>query len=73
MENEKIAKCNNNKNKNGLQSNGMLGGAYFLTIVGAAVYFIQQSSTFWGGVVGLLKAFVWPAFVIYKVLEMLKL
>lgn len=59
-------------NKNSMQSSGMLGGAYFLTIVGAAVYFIQQATTFWSGVLALLKAFVWPAFVIYKVLEMLK-
>lgn len=58
--------------KNGMNSGGMLGGAYFLTIVGAAVYFIQHAATFWGGVLGLLKALVWPAFVIYKVLEILK-
>lgn len=60
------------ENKNKVQSSGMLGGAYFLTIVGAAVYFIQQAASFWEGVLGLLKAFVWPAFVIYKVLEVLK-
>ena len=24
------------------------GGAYFLTIIGAAVYFCQQTSGFWG-------------------------
>ncbi len=64
---------NNAKNKGGMHSGGMLGGAYFLTIVGAAVYFIQHAANFWGGVVGLLKAFVWPAFAIYKVLELLKL
>lgn len=63
----------NTNNKSGMQSGGMLGGAYFVTIVGAAVYFIQQAATFWEGVLGLMKAFVWPAFVIYKVLEMLKI
>lgn len=61
------------KNNNTSHSSGMLGGAYFVTIVGAAIYFIQQAATFWEGVLGLLKAFVWPAFVIYRVLEMLKL
>jgi hypothetical protein len=73
MENDSLSKGCSNKNKNGIHSGGMLGGAYFLTIVGAAVYFIHHATTFGGGVVGLLKAFIWPAFVIYKVLEILKL
>jgi hypothetical protein len=59
--------------KNVVHNHGMLGGAYFVTIVGAAVYFIQQSTSFWGGVFGILKACVWPAFVVYKVLEALKI
>lgn len=70
MEND--TKSCQDKNKNGVHSSGMLGGAYFLTIIGAAVYFIQQATTFWGGVLGLLKAFVWPAFMIYRILELLK-
>lgn len=64
---------NNCSNKNQMQSSGMLGGAYFLTIVGAAVYFLQNAASFWGGVLALLKALVWPAFAIYRVLELLKL
>ena len=50
-----------------------LGGAYFLTIIGAAIYFIHLSTGFWSGVVGLLKAFIWPLFVTYRVLELLHL
>lgn len=73
MENDSLSKDGSCKNKHGKHSDGMLGGAYFVTIVGAAVYFIQHATTFWGGVLGLLKAFVWPAFVIHKVLEILKL
>jgi hypothetical protein len=30
------------------------GGAYFLGFLGSAVYYIQHSSTFMGGVVGFL-------------------
>lgn len=45
------------------------GGFYFLGFIGAAVYFIQQSSSFWGGVVGFLKALVWPAFFVYELLK----
>jgi hypothetical protein len=44
------------------------GGVYFLGFVGAAVYYLQQSTTFWDGVIGLLKALVWPAFLVYKLL-----
>lgn len=56
-------KCNCNKNNAACG-----GGFYFLGIIGAAVYYIQQSHTFWQGVVGILKALVWPAFLIYKLL-----
>jgi hypothetical protein len=45
------------------------GGFYFLGFIGSAVYFIQQSSSFWGGVVGFLKALVWPAFFVYELLK----
>lgn len=64
---------NNSSGKNNVNSGGMLGGAYFMTIVGAAVYFLHNAASFWGGVLGILKAFVWPAFVIYKVLDLLNL
>lgn len=45
---------------------------YGLGFAGAAVYFIQQAPTFWLGVLGFLKAIVWPALVVYKLLEYLK-
>lgn len=45
---------------------------YGLGFIGAAVYFIQHATTFWLGVLGVLKAVVWPALVIYRVLELLK-
>lgn len=32
------------------QSQGFLGGAYGLAFIGAAVYYIQHSATFWVGV-----------------------
>lgn len=44
------------------------GGVYFLGFIGSAVYYIQQANGFWGGVLGLLKAIVWPAFLVYKLL-----
>jgi hypothetical protein len=46
---------------------------YGLGFVGGAVYFIQHSATFMMGVFGVLKAIVWPALVVYRLLEFLKL
>jgi len=48
------------------------GGIYGLSFVGAAVYFIQHAATFWEGVLGFLQALVWPAVLMYKLLEFLK-
>jgi hypothetical protein len=47
-------------------------GAYFFSVVGAAVYFIQHAVGFWPGVLGIIKALVWPAFMVYKLLEFFK-
>jgi len=44
------------------------GGIYFLGFIGAVIYYIQQADGFWQGVFGILKAFVWPAFLVYKLL-----
>ena len=51
----------------------MGGGAYGLGFIGALVYYIQHADTFWIGVLGVLKAMVWPAFLVYKLLEHLKM
>jgi hypothetical protein len=49
------------------------GAVYGFGLIGAAVYFIQQAPTFWLGVLGFLKAIVWPALVVYRLLDFLKL
>ncbi len=46
---------------------------YGIGFIGALVYFIQHATTFWLGVLGFLKALIWPAVVVYKLLEFLKL
>jgi hypothetical protein len=52
---------------------GAVGGAYFLAFVGAAVYYIMQATSFWTGVLGFLKAIVWPAMLIFRLFEFLKM
>jgi hypothetical protein len=44
---------------------------YGLGLIGALVYYIQAADTFWGGVLGILKALVWPAFLVYDALKAL--
>ncbi|WP_448104463.1 hypothetical protein [Pedobacter panaciterrae] len=46
---------------------------YGLAFLGALFYFIQHAATFWAGILGVLKAIVWPAVLIYKLFEFLKL
>jgi len=47
------------------------GGVYGLAFIGAAVYFISTAATFWAGVLGILKAIVWPAFLIFELMKSL--
>ena len=48
------------------------GGAVFgLGFIGAVVWFWQQASGFGEHVVGILKAFVWPAFLVYDAFKAL--
>jgi hypothetical protein len=44
------------------------GALYFVGFIGALVYYVQTSIGFWGVVLGVLKAFVWPAMLVYKLL-----
>ena len=50
-------------------SDGCGGGVYFLGFLGAAVYYIQAAASFGAGVIGLLKALVWPAFLVHMAFE----
>jgi hypothetical protein len=52
---------------------GAGGGSaiYGLGLIGALVYYIQQADGFWSGVLGVLKALVWPVFLVYHLLKSL--
>jgi hypothetical protein len=49
------------------------GAVYFLGFIGALVYYLQTSTSFWDGVLGILQAIVWPAFLIYNLLRFLNM
>lgn len=42
---------------------------YGMGFIGALIYFIQHADSFGNGVLGVLKAIVWPAYLVYKILE----
>ncbi len=44
---------------------------YCLGMIGAAVYFVQQANGFGEVLVALLKAVVWPAFLVFELLKSL--
>lgn len=47
------------------------GAVYGLGLIGAAIYFISTATGFWMGVLGFLKALVWPAFMVYEAFKYL--
>jgi hypothetical protein len=62
----------NEKDRRGRYGRAGGGNAvYGLGLIGALVFYIQQADGFWSGVLGILKALVWPAFVIYDLLKFL--
>ncbi len=44
---------------------------YGLGLIGAAVFYIQHAGTFGQGVIGLGKAIIWPAMLVYQALTLL--
>ncbi len=48
---------------------GASEAVYGLGLIGAAVFYIGHAATFWLGVLGFLKAIVWPALLVYEALK----
>ena len=70
---EEAKECCMDKKKGSSGGGAAAGGIYGMAFIGAVIYFIQHADTFWMGVLGIFKAIVWPAILIYKVLEFLKM
>ncbi|MBN2052505.1 hypothetical protein JW756_03300 [Candidatus Woesearchaeota archaeon] len=41
---------------------------YGMGFIGAAVYYISASTSFWNALLGIIKALFWPAFLVFKLL-----
>jgi hypothetical protein len=52
---------------------GVSGGIYGMAAVGAVVYYLQHAATVWAALLGVVKAILWPAVLMYRLLEFLKM
>jgi len=50
---------------------GSASAVYGLGFIGAVIYYISTATGFWMGLLGFLKAIVWPAFLVYEALKTL--
>jgi len=55
--------------KEDIQKTASCGAIYGLGLIGAAIYFIAQATSFWTGVLGFLKAIIWPAIMVYELFK----
>lgn len=49
------------------------GALYGLGFIGSLVYFLQHAASLSDGLLGIVKAIIWPAILVYKLLEFFKL
>lgn len=72
VEDFKMAKSENNFIKV-VKKDHPVSFVFFTMYIGAAVYFVGNTDGFWNIILALLKAIVWPAFLINRVFELLKI
>lgn len=54
-------------------SGSTTGGIYGLAFLGSLIYYITHAAGFWSIVIGVLKAVVWPAFLVYELMAYLQM
>ena len=52
-----------------VQNTAPASAVYGLGLIGAAIFYISTATSFGMGVLGFLKALVWPAFLVYEALK----
>ena len=50
---------------------GSGGALYWLGFLGALYYYLTTATSFLAGILGIIKAFLWPAFLVFGVLKFL--
>lgn len=65
--------CGDKSGKSKAYNAGTAGWFWFLGGLGALAYFWQYVTSFSTGIVAIIKAFVWPAFLIFHFFKFLKI
>ena len=73
MENSTTTYELNPEGKRSVRRGGVPGGSYGLAFLGALGYYLHHASSFGEGLLGILKAIVWPAMLVYNLMEHLKM
>jgi hypothetical protein len=67
---EPKVECNVNVGKK-YTCGGGAGCFYGIGFIGALVYYLSTATSFWDGVLGVIKALLWPGFLVYELLHFL--
>ena len=59
----------NKNNKKVSSTHGTAGSLYFVGFIGSLIYWLQAAVGFGAVITAFLKSLVWPAYIIYKLLE----
>jgi len=63
-----------NSKRNNVTQHGGAGGVWFLGFVGALVYFLHyHSGSFWLVLVAIFKATFWLAYLVYYLMQFMKI
>lgn len=60
--------CKTNKNSS-KTAHGTSGALYFVGFIGSLIYWLQAAVGFGAFITAFLKSLVWPAYIVYKLLE----
>ena len=61
-----MAASKTERKNNTIIKHGGSGGLWFLGFIGALIYYLHlHSGTFWLVIIAILKAIVWPIFLVY--------
>jgi hypothetical protein len=61
--------CKDWDSRGSKSTHGTAGALYFVGFIGSLVYWWQAAQNFGAVITGLLKSLVWPAYIVYKLLE----
>ena len=59
--------------KDGVKCGGNGGAIYGLGFIAALIYCLTTATSVWAGLVGVVKAILWPAFVVFGLMKFLGL